>query len=483
MTSTMARKPPGDISSVFPSLSGKPVEPLPSKFKDIQARLTTGKQQVIAQSWNRLITSLDQCNSEIKSLGTGIIPIIDANSDLIYDPESKRHVFSPEAIAKITKAGTAVIRNAVPKDIARQYKYDLDDYIAKNPVKGFPAEKPTVFELYWSPSQIKARSHPGLLRVQEALLNIWHGCDNDSPIVTRAPLVYADRLRIRLPGDSKFRLGPHMDGGSVERWEDLEYSNVYNEIHNGNWETYDAFDYTHRLTAKSDLHQGGGACGAFRMFQGWLSMSETGPGEGTLQVYPNIVHSTAYTMLRPYFAPRQSFNSDRGIYDPNDNSDLKNWAFVAPTNIFPNSVPGAGQELNEKTHPHLDLSETMVSMPQVYPGDYVVWHCDMIHAVESIHQGTGDSSVMYIPVVPLTANNVEHLAQTKLCFETLEPPPDFPGGVGEKGFQGVGTLNDIDTEIGLQAFGYGQPLDINKARTAGEKDVIDMANNTLWSPA
>jgi len=31
---------------------------------------------------------------------------------------------------------------------------------------------------------------------------------------------YYDRLRIRKPGDSKFALGPHIDGGSLERWED-----------------------------------------------------------------------------------------------------------------------------------------------------------------------------------------------------------------------------------------------------------------------
>ena len=29
-------------------------------------------------------------------------------------------------------------------------------------------------------------------------------------------------------------------------------------------------------------------------------------------------------------------------------------------------------------------------------------HCDLIHAVEAEHTGTGDSSVLYIPTVPLT---------------------------------------------------------------------------------
>lgn len=462
---------------MFPSLSGKPFEPLPARFRDIQQRLVAGKQHALSDSWTRLVTSLDRCNQQIRTQGASIIPIVDANSELSYDHVSNRHVFSKRVQAQIKKAGVAVIRNVISQTQARQYKHDLEQYIAKNPVKGFPGDVPTVFELYWSPSQLRARSHSQLVKVQEALMNLWHGSNNSSEISTRNPLVYADRLRIRPPGDSKFALGPHIDGGSVERWEDPEYSQVYSHILDGNWESYDAFDYTHRLACNSDLYNGGGACGSFRMFQGWLSMSETGPGEGTLQVYPNIVHSTAYTILRPFFAPRRAIRED-GSYNPNDNSDIGNWLFAAPTNVFPNSALGACQELNHHTHPHLDLEHTMVSMPKVYPGDYAVWHCDMVHAVESIHQGTGDSSVLYIPAVPLTVTNVLELAKTKQCFEKLEPSPDFPGGPGECGFRGVGTVNDIDNERGLRAFGYAE-FDTSVATSDGEKQVIKFANRVL----
>lgn len=38
--------------------------------------------------------------------------------------------------------------------------------------------------------------------------------------------------------------------------------------------------------------------------------------------------------------------------------------------------PGHSQELNRILHPHLDLQKTMVHMPNIQPGDYVVWHCD-----------------------------------------------------------------------------------------------------------
>jgi len=39
-------------------------------------------------------------------------------------------------------------------------------------------------------------------------------------VSTTTPVSYYDRLRIRFPGDSVFALGPHIDGGSLERWED-----------------------------------------------------------------------------------------------------------------------------------------------------------------------------------------------------------------------------------------------------------------------
>ena len=34
-----------------------------------------------------------------------------------------------------------------------------------------------------------------------------------------------------------------------------------------------------------------------------------------------------------------------------------------------------GPRPNTKTHPHLRLDDTMVSVPKVYPGDMVFWHC------------------------------------------------------------------------------------------------------------
>lgn len=80
-----------------------------------------------------------------------------------------------------------------------------------------------------------------MIKTQSSLLSIF-SAPPDTEVSLTTPLVYSDRLRIRKPGDAKFALGPHMDGGSIERWEDPTYRKVYEKILTGNWEDYDAWD-------------------------------------------------------------------------------------------------------------------------------------------------------------------------------------------------------------------------------------------------
>lgn len=194
-------------------------------------------------------------------------------------------------------------------------------------------------------------------------------------------MTYADRVRIRQPGDSGFALGPHVDGGSVERWEPTGYGcgNVYEKIWNGDWEQYDPWEASCRLPVVADLYDGAGACSMFRMFQGWLSMSYTQPGEGTLMVNPLLRLSTAYFLLRPFFqainppTPAITGQHDQAYLDPS------NWVLKEEEQItadLQGANPGHAQELNQILHPHLDLQNTMVHVPAIKPGDFVVWHCD-----------------------------------------------------------------------------------------------------------
>merc|ERR1719414_1191568 len=100
--------------------------------------------------------------------------------------------------------------------------------------------------------------NPAVLETQTALNRLWHcraGHDGQVLVDVHRPLTYGERLRIREAGDTSFTLGPHIDGGSVERWEDDEYRRVYDKILTGEWENYDAWDATHRAEARCDLYR------------------------------------------------------------------------------------------------------------------------------------------------------------------------------------------------------------------------------------
>ncbi len=205
----------------------------------------------------------------------------------------------------------------------------------------------------------------------------WNALSSTAPLSTAHPTAYADRLRIREPGDSGFALGPHVDNGSCERWERTGYGlgGVYDSIFAGEWENYDAWEASRRLPVVSDLYNGAGACSMFRMYQGWLAMSTTGPNEGTLLVNPLLGRATAYMLLRPFFEPVRGTPGSRSFLDEG------NWRLEASqTSALQGAAPAHCQELNDALHPHLDLANTMVHVPTVHPGDYVAWHCDSTSA-------------------------------------------------------------------------------------------------------
>lgn len=476
------QKQEGTIADAFASLSGQQFAPLEPRFATLKQNLVEGHEDAVHASWNRLLDRLAVETQTIAKLGSAVVP--DINYQDIAAPS--KH-FSNE----YRKRGVALIRGVIPEDEALEMKHDILRYVKANPhTKAFPADNPQVYELYWSPSQIRARSHPSLLDAQKFLLGYWHSADASAPLSTE-PIIYADRLRIRQPGDAKFALGPHIDGGGPERWEPSGYGlgNVYQHVFSGDWESYDPWEASSRLPVNSDLYAGAGACSAFRMAQGWLSMSSTGPNEGTLLVNPLLQLATAYVLLRPFFTPKHAPKgmldgtaTDAELTDPQF-LDKSNWSLETPASSWLHgATPGRGQELNAALHPHLRLNETMVHVPRVKPGDYVAWNCDTIHAVDKVHAGKADSSVLYIPACPLTERNAEYLARQRAAFLEGVPSPDFPGGEGERrhvGRPGAADVAQVTDERGLRAFGLARWDAEREGLSPGEKQVMRRANEIL----
>ncbi|KAK5714388.1 hypothetical protein LTR17_017169 [Elasticomyces elasticus] len=476
-TAAPSTKREGDISDAFASLSGMQFKPLDPRFAELKQRLIRGSEEALYDSWRRLLASLREEIPLIAELGSRAVPEIDfADIDRA----------SPDFRAEHKKRGVAVIRNVIPESEVLEMKRELQAYIATNPqTKAFPQDTPQVYELYWSPAQIKARSHPNLIKAQRFLMDFWHSKDPDALISSSHPVIYADRLRLRQPGDARFALGPHVDGGSCERWEEEGYGRgqVYDSIWQGKWEEYDPWESSCRLPVISDMYQGVGACSMYRMFQGWLSMSETGPYEGTLLINPLLSRATAYFLLRPFFSPKQAAldptaeNYEEAFLEPS------NWQLESePSSWLQGATPGHGQELRAALHPHLNLPSSMVHVPKVRPGDYVSWHCDTIHAVDKVHAGKSDSSVMYIPACPLTVENAEFLTRQREAFLTGRPCPDFGGGVGESehvGRPGPNDVENVNDGDGLQAFGLKAFDGEIGGLSGGQREVIDRANKIL----
>lgn len=109
-------------------------------------------------------------------------------------------------------------------------------------------------------------------------------------------------------------------------------------------------------------------CSIFRPWQGWTALSHTGPGEGTLRVLPLLPLASTYIILRPFFR----LADPAPISKPEDIPlDPDAWVLDLENTAFPGSVPGKTQSLSVKTHPHLRMDKTVVSIPPVEPGDQV----------------------------------------------------------------------------------------------------------------
>lgn len=114
----------GDISDSFASMAGVEVKPLPDQFRQIKLALVEGREDKIKASWNHLLKKLLVENEVIANKGSDVIPEI-RFSHLDEDLHTARR--------ELKKRGAAVVRGVIPEDEARAFKFDIEDYVRKNP--------------------------------------------------------------------------------------------------------------------------------------------------------------------------------------------------------------------------------------------------------------------------------------------------------------------------------------------------------------
>ncbi|KAF9266404.1 DUF1479-domain-containing protein [Marasmius fiardii PR-910] len=419
------------------------------------------------KAWHEIISELAKTAETIANTGTAYIPQVDF---------SELRTLSTEKVEEIKRKGSVVIKNVVDDAQAAGWKASLEEFVKANPtgIDGFPEGNMQFFQLYWTKPQVEARSHPNMLAASTWLNNLYTSPEaNMEGVDMSKPLTYADRFRIRHPGGHWGAHPPHVDGGTIERWEDPVFRTCFSDILSGNWRAHNPYDLSGRLNARNSIYERPNQArplsivryhladpyiqaSVFRTFQGWLAISNTGPSRGTLRVFPDVLLSNAYIILRPFFRPTLS---------PDSNNFLKpeSWVFDISYPEFPGLFPRDGGFYGPRptveTHPHMLLEQTMTSVPEVAPGDAVFWHCDVVHAVEPEHHGQEDSAVMYIPAVPSTPINQAYVEKQRETFLNGVTPPDFPKvEVNEAQLKGIGKADDILSPEGR--FAMGLPISV-----------------------
>lgn len=492
----------GTMDPPVRSFYGAEPIPLPSRFSNIKKRLLDGKEAAIEASWRRLLVALKSEIDHIQSRGTDLIPTI--NYADIDDPV-KVAPFEQD----LKRYGVALVRGVVSETQTQTWVSQTRDYIIRNRdhIKPTIPQDPTCFELFWTPAQCAIRAHPSVLRVQKWAMTFWEskGTNADiSRIATRFPISYADRLRIHdgtimgsnggvapptvngnsaadsLTSSTASTLIAQVDSGSLERWEPDGYGRggAYEAIFRGDWEAFDPWDPSGRINITQDLYNGAGACSAFRMFQGILALTSGEPA--SIRVLPSPKLVVAYFLLRPFFSPRTKPPTSGHDEEGATPEVIAEWdAFLDPDNwslneeqstIIHGAVPGHAQRITELWHPHLRLRRSLVEVPTLQAGDYVLWHCDEAYSIMTAaasKPGTpgpdstpAPSMLMYTPACPLTQTNALFLARQRKAFMLGQPGPDFDSAgsslqseAPHEGRPGREEIAAVGGDAGLRAMG------------------------------
>ncbi|MGF6753149.1 DUF1479 domain-containing protein [Paraburkholderia sp. GAS42] len=386
-------------------------------------------RQVFQEVEGAMKQQIDAIVSE-RECGIGTIPTLD------YAAIAAGNV-DPHIVAQIRSRGACVVRRVFDPRQAGDWNDEIGQYVERNNLDerlanraedkyfgSLSSSKPQIYGVYWSKPQVEARQSQELTRTRVFLNRLWRseseGRQHFDP--ERVP-VYADRLRRRPPGSESLGLSPHTDGGSVERWLDPNFRQVYRHVLSGNWREYDPFDAAFRPDVQEIPSPA--VCSMFRTFQGWTALTPQGPGDGTLQLIP-IANAMAYVVLR-------------ALQDD------------VPDDELCGALPARALSINPQWHGL--LLEAVTPVPHMQAGDAVFWHSDVVHSVEDAHRGTGYSNVMYIASAPWCAKNEAYLKRQLPSFLRGESPPDFPADHFETDFIGRAQESDL-TPMGRDQMGF-----------------------------
>ncbi|KAJ4144499.1 hypothetical protein LMH87_003380 [Akanthomyces muscarius] len=467
--------------------------PLPPRFARIKRAILAGHEDALEASWGRLLAALRRDAEHIDGLGAHLVPSIEFGDVLAGGDASQT---AARFRRDVQRYGVGVVRKVVPRGEAEAAMEDTARYVREQGCESAEAIDPACRNLFWSPAQVAMRAHPNVRKAQSFMMGLWDEGEDEGEISTQHPIAYADRIRVYGGGSgsrstddaaqhpeseqhpppngsrdassreqqqqqppspedwitalqSSAGITAQVDNGSLERWEPDGYSGgggIYASIFAGGWERHDPWrGAARRAAATTDLYNGHGACSVLRMFQGVLALSVVEPG--MIRLLPSPRAATAYYLLRPFFAPLRSLPGDMDATMTAEEREEawerhmapSNWRLARdPDTVMHGAVPGHAQRVTERWHPHLALRRSMITLPTLQAGDYILWHPDLPYHISPSDGSSSSSSVappplpdrslrmlVYIPAAPLTQTSALYLARQRKAFRRGQPGPDF----------------------------------------------------------
>lgn len=342
-----------------------------------------------------------------------------------------------ETTEAIRRRGCAIVRGTFPRERAEAWDAELVSYLDDNDFMGkyrylddgvfggLAAGRPSIFPIYWSRPQMQAREDENMVAVRSFLNSFWkHESEGRVWFDPDRDTAYPDRVRRRAPGANSNGLSPHTDSGSIERWLQPAYQQVFRHVFDGNWTNYDPWDGAYRTEV--DEYRSTVMCSAFRTFQGWTALSDMARTEGVLNVLP-LPNAMVYLLLR-------------ALQDDIADDDLCG------------AANGQALPINETYHSV--LLPAMSPIPDVAPGDTVWWHADGVHSVDPVTDQKGWGNVMYIPAAPYCEKNATYADNCGKAFLAGESPSDFAPEHYEVDWNGRPTAAELSPtgrrQLGLQ---------------------------------
>jgi Protein of unknown function (DUF1479) len=326
---------------------------------------------------------------------------------------------------QLNRRGVIVVREAVTEPMALRWRDKILEYLLNNSQWVRP---PVKHPRYWAHAQLSARENERVNAVFTALNSLWHTRPQTAghytaPVNLQTSLTYCDMLSIGKPCSPHAAHNRETGACSgvplVERWSDPRFRSVYSAIFDGTFEQWDPFDAS--LRAAFDEASVGRAGGAFRPWQGFLSLSPWLQHSGNLHIVPMMRVATSYALLRPFMSdvPADNMCGADGTTAAVPAAAAAAASTAAAAAAYSRSTSStshgdAAFQLSEQYHK--PLLDALVSLPALQPGDLVLWHPDIVIAESDPQELDREFVSLFVSSMPVCEGNSQYLVAQRRAF-------------------------------------------------------------------